>query len=255
MAKKMPSRRERKNAVISLFTFPTVIIGFYLLMKGVIGIIGLMVISLVALFIGSWAASYVPDMRKKENKNKNPYTGLPQKTAEKKPFKQTSTKKQTAPAKSASSSEQTGKYGVRSDDVILQLPLENLSGLEFEQLVYLYLKANGWKPIKTPEAKDGGVDMIVTNKTDGLKIAVQVKHHYKSKSQVTVKEIRELDSAKKNHRCIGAWFITSGTFTNAALVEGDTRRMKTSDVTFVETKIIPWKERETAKRQVAVAKK
>jgi restriction system protein len=71
-------------------------------------------------FLGEIAASFVPDMRKKENKNKHPYTGLPQKTSAKKPSKQTSAKKQTASATSASSSEQTRKYGVRSDDVILQ---------------------------------------------------------------------------------------------------------------------------------------
>ncbi|MBB5324873.1 HJR/Mrr/RecB family endonuclease [Anoxybacillus tepidamans] len=51
--------------------------------------------------------------------------------------------------------------------------------------------------MKTPEAKDGGVDMVLTNKSDGVKIAVQVKHRYKSKNQITVKEMRELDSAKK----------------------------------------------------------
>ncbi|MCG3085911.1 restriction endonuclease [Anoxybacillus sp. LAT_35] len=252
MAKKLPSRRERQNAVISLFTFPAAIVGFYLLMNGIIEIVGLIIILFISLIIGSWAARYVPDMRKKENKNKNPYTGLPQKTAEKKPAKTSSSQKRTS---QASSSQTTGKYNVRPDDVIIQLPLEELEGLEFEQLVYLYLKATGWKPIKTPETKDGGVDIVVINKTDGLKTAVQVKHYYRSKTQVTVKDIRELDSAKKNHHCIGTWFITSGTFTNAALVEADTRRMKTSDVTFVETKIIPWKEREAAKRQVAVAKK
>ncbi|MBW7651342.1 restriction endonuclease [Anoxybacillus sp. ST4] len=252
MAKKLPSRRERQNAVISLFTFPAAIVGFYLLMNGIIEIVGLIIILFISLIIGSWAARYVPDMRKKENKNKNPYTGLPQKTAEKKPAKISSSQKRTS---RASSSQTTGKYNVRPDDVIIRLPLKELEGLEFEQLVYLYLKATGWKPIKTSEAKDGGVDIIVKNKIDGLKIAVQVKHYYMSKTQVTVKDIRELDSAKKNHRCIGTWFITSGTFTNAALAEADTRRMKTSDVVFVETKIIPWKEREAAKQQVAVPKK
>ncbi|WP_025949298.1 MULTISPECIES: restriction endonuclease [Geobacillus] len=165
-----------------------------------------------------------------------------------------STRKRQSPQKKISESKKgiktaTGKYGVRSDHVILQTPLEHLSGLEFEQLVYLYLKSTGWQPIKTPEAKDGGVDIVVTNKADGLKIAVQVKHYYRSKSQVTVKDIRELDSAKKNHGCIGTWFITSGTFTNAALVEADMRKMRTSDITYVETKILPWREHQARKHQ------
>jgi restriction system protein len=129
-----------------------------------------------------------------------------------------------------------------------------MSGLEFEQLVFLYFKAIGYKPVKTPESKDGGVDMILTNKADGIKIAVQVKHRYKSGNQITVKEIRELDSAKKNHRCVSSWFITSSTFTNDALRQADVYRMKTSDINYVESKIIPWKEREAAKRQVAATK-
>jgi restriction system protein len=242
----MPSRKQRQNEVISWFTFPFTIISFFLLIKGIIDIIGLFIIMGIGFILGLIAARYVPDMRKKENKNKNPYTGLPQKNSAKKPSKQTSSKKQTA-----SSSEQTRKYGVRPDNVILQLPLEEMSGLEFEQLVFLYFKAIGYKPVKTPEAKDGGVDMILTNKADGIKIAVQVKHRYKSGNQITVKEIRELDSAKKNHRCISSWFITSSTFTNDALLEADTRQIRTFDITYVENKIIPWKEREVSKRQVA----
>jgi restriction system protein len=108
----------------------------------------------------------------------------------------------------------------------------------------LYFKAIGYKPVKTPEAKDGGVDMILA---DGIKIAVQVKHRYKSGNQITVKDIRELDSAKKNHRCVASWFITSSTFTKDALRQADAYRMKTSDITYVQSKIIPWKEREAAK--------
>ncbi|AEH47104.1 restriction endonuclease [Parageobacillus thermoglucosidasius] len=247
MARKMPSRKQRQKIVYEGVAVLVILCGIGIWWQFQLSIFFLVVTVFVAVTLGVIASSYAPDMRKKENKNKNPFTGLPQKTAMKKPSKLTAAKKQTAPAKSASSSERAGKYGVRPDNVILQLPLEELSGLEFEQLVFLYFKAIGYKPVKTPEAKDGGVDMILTNKADGLKIAVQVKHRYKSGNQITVKEIRELDSAKKNHRCISSWFITSGTFTNAALVEADTRRMKTSDITYVENKIIPWKERETAK--------
>jgi restriction system protein len=205
-------------------------------------------------FLGEIAASFVPDMRKKENKNKNPYTGLPQKTSVKKPSKQTSSKKQTASATSASSSEQTRKYGVRSDDVILQLPLEELSGLEFEQLVYLYFKANGYKPEKTPEAHDEGVDIIVYNKQDNAKIAVQVKHKAKSGNKVTVKDIRELDGAKKNYGCYLSWFITSAGYTPDALRQADKYHMITWSKYEVENKILAWKEKEAAKRQVAATK-
>ncbi|MBY6271094.1 MAG: restriction endonuclease, partial [Bacillaceae bacterium] len=101
MARKMPSRKQRQNEVISLFTFPFVIIGFFLLTKKIIGIVGVLIMTVIGFALGVIAARYVPDMRKKENKNKNPFTGLPQKTAMKKPSKRTSSKKQTSPAKSS----------------------------------------------------------------------------------------------------------------------------------------------------------
>jgi restriction system protein len=251
----MPSRKQRQNEVISWFTFPFTIIAFFLFMKGIFDIIGLFIVMGIGLVLGLIAARYVPDMRKKENKNKNPYTGLPQKTSAKKPAKPSSSKKQTASAKSASSSEQIGKYGVRSDDEILQLPLEELSGLEFEQLVYLYFKGNGYKPEKTPESHDGGVDIIVRNKQDNAKIAVQVKHKAKSGNQINVKDIRELDGAKKNYGCYLTWFITSAGYTPDALRQADKYHMITWSKYEVENKIIPWKEREAVKRQVAAAKR
>ncbi|MCX8046217.1 MAG: restriction endonuclease [Anoxybacillus gonensis] len=252
MAKKKPSRKERQNAVISLFTFPAFIIGFYLLMNGIIEIVGLIVILIIALFIGSWAASYVPDMRKKENKNKNPYTGLPQKNAEKKPTKIFTPQKRTS---QDSSNQETAKYNVRPDNEIISLPLHDLNGYEFERLCYLYFKAIGYNPELTPPSQDKGVDLILTDRKEKFKIAVQCKHYINSGRQITVKEIRELVGAKRNHRCIKGWFIATTTYTNAALAEADTHHIDCFAIEFVENKIVAWKEREAAKYQVAVARR
>jgi len=245
------TRKQRKDTVFGAVSGLVFLCGFSIWWQFHLSFYFLIAVIFMSVALGAKAASYVPDMRKKENKNKNPYTGLPQKKSMKKTDKLPSSRQRTGETTPSSSNNRTRKYNIRSDEIILQLPLEDLSGFEFEQLVFLYFKAIGYKPVKTPETKDGGVDMILTNKSDGIKIAVQVKHRYKSKNQITVKEIRELDSAKKNHRCVSTWFITSGTFTNDALRQADVYRMKTSDVTYVERKIIPWKEREAARRKSA----
>ncbi|MBY6272568.1 MAG: restriction endonuclease, partial [Bacillaceae bacterium] len=65
--------------------------------------------------------------------------------------------------------------------------------------------------------------------------------------QITVKEIRELVGAKRNHKCIKGWFIATTTYTNAALVEADSHHIDCFAIEFVENKIIPWKERKVAK--------
>lgn len=251
----MPSRKQRQKIVYEGVAVLVILCGIGIWWQFQLSIYFLVVTVFVAITLGVIASSYAPDMRKKENKNKNPFTGLPQKTAMKKPSKPTSAKKQTAPAKSASSSERAGKYVVRPDNEIIRLPLQELNGYEFERLCYLYFKAMGYKPELTPPTQDKGVDLILTDKRENFKIAVQCKHYINSGRQITVKEIRELVGAKRNHRCIKGWFIATTTYTNAALAEADIHHIDCFAIEFVENKIIPWKERETAKAQVAVSRK
>ncbi|GAC92334.1 restriction endonuclease [Anoxybacillus flavithermus NBRC 109594] len=179
---------------------------------------------------------------------------LPAKKSPKKntPRKSASTKKSTA---KNSLNGNKKKYGVRSDDEIISLPLRDLNGYEFERLCYLYFKAMGYNPEITPPAQDKGVDLILTDKKEKFKIAVQCKHYINSGRQITVKEIRELVGAKRNHRCIKGWFIATTTYTNAALAEADTHHIDCFAIEFVENKIVAWKEREVVKRQAAAAKK
>lgn len=136
---------------------------------------------------------------------------------------------------------------LRSDDEILTLPLKELSWREFEKLCYLFYKAKGYKPRETTEGADGGVDLIIYNRYHQQDVAIQVKHWIDSDDRVSVKEIRELDSAKKNHKCILAEFISSTGYTRDALIEADKRKIKchTAD------KILKWKEQEVLKRNLA----
>ncbi|MBB5324885.1 restriction system protein [Anoxybacillus tepidamans] len=176
---------------------------------------------------------------------------LPAKSSPKKKTPQKNASKKST----AKNSLNENKYGIRSDDEIISLPLRDLNGYEFERLCYLYFKAMGYNPEITPPSQDKGVDLILTDKKEKFKIAVQCKHYINSGRQITVKEIRELVGAKRNHRCIKGWFIATTTYTNAALAEADTHHIDCFAIEFVENKIVAWKEREAAKRQTAAAKK
>ncbi|MEW5320727.1 restriction endonuclease [Geobacillus thermoleovorans] len=255
MTGKMPTRKQRQKIVYEGVAGLVLLCGLGIWWQFQLSIYFLIAIVFVAVALGAITSSYAPDMRKKESKNKNPYTGLPQKNAVKKPSKPSSSKKQATPANSVSSSGQAGKNGVRPDDVIMRLPLQELNGYEFERLCYLYFKAMGYKPELTPPAQDKGVDLILTDKQENFKIAVQCKHYINSGRQITVKEIRELVGAKRNHNCIKGWFIATTTYTNAALVEADSHHIDCFAIEFVKNKIIPWKEQEVAKLQVAVRRK
>ncbi|WP_282154844.1 restriction endonuclease [Cytobacillus gottheilii] len=127
---------------------------------------------------------------------------------------------------------------LRSDDEILNLPIEEISWKEFERLCYLYYKAKGYKPQLTKDGADGGVDLIVNDPKHKAKVAIQIKHKIDSGNQVTVREIRELDSAKKNHKCVLADFISSTGYTTDAMLEADRTKINC----YTADRIVSWKE-------------
>lgn len=132
---------------------------------------------------------------------------------------------------------------LRSDEVIMKSALEELSWREFERLCYLYFKAKGWDPQETDEGADGGVDLIVYNRDERGEEAIQIKHYIHSGNRIPVTAIRELNSAKRNHDCILASFITTSGYTANALVEADKYRIETYDIHWVERKIVQWQKR------------
>ncbi|MDP4086003.1 MAG: restriction endonuclease [Bacillota bacterium] len=158
-----------------------------------------------------------------------------------------SSKKNTTKKEKTSPSTTKKEHNLlRTEREILNLPLEELSWREFERLCFLYYKAKGYKPRETSEGADGGIDLIIYNRHHQQNVAIQIKHYIESGRQVTVKEIRELDSAKKNYKCILAEFISSTGYTNDALVEADKRKIKCHTV----DKILLWREEENKKRQL-----
>lgn len=136
-----------------------------------------------------------------------------QKTSRKKQSKK-STSKDVAPNR------------LRDDATIIKSSIEDLSWREFERICFLYFKAKGYKPKETSEGADGGVDLIIYNPTDRTEEAVQIKHYIHSGKQITVKEIRELDGAKKNYKCTLTRFITTSGYTTEAMAQADRYHME-----------------------------
>lgn len=93
------------------------------------------------------------------------------------------------------------------------------------------------------------MDIIFKDK-DGFKVAVQVKHRYVSKNNVTVREINELNGARRNHRCQLALFITSAGYTRDALRLADEQHIKTYGYEWVNNKILKWRMKEAKRRKL-----
>lgn len=134
------------------------------------------------------------------------------------------------------------------DDEIMKLPLEKMSGIEFERLCYMYYKAKGYKPKETSKGADGGVDLLIYSKKDKDYEAVQIKHYSNSGRDITVNPIRELYAAKQNHGCVLARFITTSGYTRDALLQADKWRIETHSGEWVQNKIIKWQKEQTKKK-------
>ncbi|MDQ0228602.1 restriction endonuclease [Metabacillus niabensis] len=128
---------------------------------------------------------------------------------------------------------------LRDDNTIIKSKLEELSWREFERLCYLYFKSKGYTS-ETPEGADGGVDLVVYNKHHKANEAIQIKHYLASGNRITVKEIRELSTAKRNHKCPLAMFITTSSFTKDALLQADKFSIECKDIHWVNNNIVKW---------------
>ncbi|MEH7442644.1 restriction endonuclease [Bacillus sp. JJ1122] len=239
-----PSRKQRQNDLYTIVAGPILLIGLWVIFQfKITSIYYLIGLVLFAVVMGAITSSFVPDMRRKENKYKNMYTGLPKKSKNNKSIKK-------PPLKNNPTNLADTSKILRSEKNIMTLPLEDISWREFEELCYLYYKAKGYKPRKTSEGADGGVDLIIFNRHHNTEVAVQIKHYIKGK-QIDVKLIRELDSAKKNHGCMLAELITSSSFTNPALVEADRRNIECRGEEWVNSKLLPWREQQLKKNSLA----
>lgn len=166
------------------------------------------------------------------------------KTTKKKTTNKAATKK-TTNKKATNNAPKKGHNQLRGKKEILTLPFDQLTWREFEKLCFYYYESKGQNPRETGEGADGGIDLIIYNKKDKADEAVQIKKY--TKQQVDVRIIRELNTAKKNHKCMLARLITTSDISLAAMREADDNRIETHGGFWVKNTLLKWRDQE-AKR-------
>jgi restriction system protein len=109
---------------------------------------------------------------------------------------------------------------VRPDDDLLRSSFQALNGAEFERLLALYFRDQGFTVQEVGVGgNDGGVDLVIVD-SRGEKTAVQAKC-YAERNLVPVQTVRELVAAKRNHNCILSLIITTSDLTAPAKKEAE----------------------------------
>ncbi|UHA60658.1 restriction endonuclease [Metabacillus litoralis] len=221
----MQKRKQRQNLVYTSITGTFMFVGlaiyFSLHLSSIFISFGIIIGSVI---IGSIAMSLVPDMRYKENKNKNLYTGA-------------NNKKKNAPKKSMVKDIDNKKQKKLTDAEILSTDYTLLTGEQFERLCYLYFKDKGFSPQLTSTSGDHGVDLVIKDPKDGLKIAVQCKRW---KGNVGNADLHKLEGGKRFYKCPGTLFITTSNYTKKAVEFSEQVRMELWNELHVQDKIGNW---------------
>ncbi|OBR69059.1 hypothetical protein A7K91_11040 [Paenibacillus oryzae] len=127
----------------------------------------------------------------------------------------------------------------RTDQEILQSSFDRLSGAEFERLLALYFRDQGYKVQEVGiGGRDGGVDLVIIDQR-GEKTAVQAKC-YAAHNTVGVSVVRELVGAKRNHDCILSLLITTSDLTAPAKKEAEQFKVEYWHGGILENKLKAW---------------
>ncbi|ARU63000.1 hypothetical protein CBW65_20000 [Tumebacillus avium] len=142
---------------------------------------------------------------------------------------------------------------VRQDATILQTPLQELSGFEFERLLALYFRDQGYKVEETGVGgNDGGVDLVLVDRR-GERTAVQAKR-YADHNKVPVQTVRELVGAKRNHNCVLTLLITTSDLTEPAKKEAEQFHVDYWHGGIVERKLAAWGKYQPRKQKQSVVR-
>ncbi|MFC4323668.1 restriction endonuclease [Litchfieldia salsa] len=164
------------------------------------------------------------------------------------PIKNTKKKKtQSKTLKTASKSSKNETKKMLSEIDLLTAKIESLSGEEFERLVYLYFKDKGFKPETTAKTGDHGVDLVIKDPKDGLKIAVQCKRY---KENIGNKDLIKLEGGKRFYKCPGTMFITTSNYTAKAMEFAESVNMELWNGLHIQDKIGNWRNEEAKKSKL-----
>lgn len=136
----------------------------------------------------------------------------------------------------------------RPDEVILSRPLDDLNGREFERLLALYFRGQGYVVYEVGVGRnDGGVDLVIVDKR-GERTAVQAKC-YADHNLVPVQTVRELVAANRNHNCMLTLLVTTSDLTGPAKKEAEQFRVEYWHGGVVEEKLQRWEKWSPVKRE------
>lgn len=113
--------------------------------------------------------------------------------------------------------------------------IDKMSGIEFEDRMYVYFKDIGWKAEKTPVSGDYGADLILTT-PEGNRIAAQLKRY---SGQVGVDAVQEVAAAIPFYKADSGMIITNSHLTANA--------QKLASIHEIET----WEREDLAKKLLA----
>ena len=91
--------------------------------------------------------------------------------------------------------------------------IDQMTGIQFEQRLFLLFQQLGYHVEATPPSNDYGADLIATS--NGVAIAIQAKCY---KKPVNNEAVQEATTAKAHYRCTRAMVVTNSTFTKNAKI-------------------------------------
>lgn len=164
--------------------------------------------------------------------------------AESKSRKRSSSSKRTTVAQAS----QRTSNQVRSDAEILTSSFDEMNGFEFERLLALYFRDQGYEVREVGVGgNDGGVDLVIIDKR-GEKTAVQAKC-YSEHNLVPVQIVRELVGAKRNHDCILSLLVTTSDLTPPAKREAEQFKVDYWHGALLEQKLRTWGKWQPSKKK------
>lgn len=167
---------------------------------------------------------------------------------------------QSASVKSSPSASRHVSNKCRTDAEILGSAFHEMSWAEFERLLAIYFRDQGYEVNEVGiGGNDGGVDLVIRDKR-GEKTAVQAKC-YADHHLVPVQMVRELVAAKRNHDCILTLLVTTSDLTGPAKKEAEQFKVDYWHGALLDQKLHSWgkwqpgKKGTGKKRELASAKK
>ncbi|QJD86344.1 restriction endonuclease [Cohnella herbarum] len=124
-----------------------------------------------------------------------------------------------------------------NDQQLIQANVDTLSGADFERLMEMYYRGQGYSVERIGGAGDHEVDLIIKGK-EGYKIAVQCKCW---KKDVGNDIVLRLKAGKQVHGCYDAWIVTTSNFTKAAKEAADRLNIKLINGLILQDKLNRWR--------------